>query len=60
MGRLKRLQHIGIKVSDIENSMAFYRDVLGLKVSERHEPGKPPGIRAFASCGANAIIITSI
>lgn len=43
MGRLKRLQHIGIKVSDIENSMAFYRDVLGLKVSERHEPGEAPG-----------------
>jgi catechol 2,3-dioxygenase len=43
MGRLRRLQHIGVKVSDIERSMAWYRDVLGLTVSERHDPGEAPG-----------------
>ena len=43
MGRLKRLQHVAIKVSDIERSIAWYRDVLGLKVSDRYEPGQAPG-----------------
>lgn len=43
MGRLKRLQHVGIKVSEIERSISWYQDVLGLKVSDRFEPGQAPG-----------------
>ncbi len=43
MGRLKRLQHIGIKVSNIERSIEFYRNILGLKISDQAKPGEAPG-----------------
>ena len=33
---LKRLQHIVLWVSDVERSVAFYRDVLGFEVKARH------------------------
>jgi catechol 2,3-dioxygenase-like lactoylglutathione lyase family enzyme len=39
-----RMAHIGIVVQDIENMVAFYRDVLGLTVnSEREVVGPPNG-----------------
>jgi catechol 2,3-dioxygenase-like lactoylglutathione lyase family enzyme len=42
--RLSRVGHIGIHVSDLERSIAFYRKVLGLKVTGRWGPpdfGRP-------------------
>ena len=30
------LDHIAVTVSDLERSLAFYRDLLGLKEVERH------------------------
>jgi catechol 2,3-dioxygenase-like lactoylglutathione lyase family enzyme len=33
--RLERVHHVGITVSDIERSIAFYRDVLGMKLLRR-------------------------
>lgn len=45
---LKRLQHLVLWVSDVERSVRFYRDVLGLEVTARHRdaaflkvPGSP-------------------
>ena len=32
---LKQIAHVGITVSDMEQSIAFYRDVLGLKLVDR-------------------------
>lgn len=32
MARVKRVHHTGISVSDIERSLTFYRDLLGLEV----------------------------
>lgn len=52
--RLLGIQHVAIKVHDIEAAIRFYTEVLGMRVSERHEPGvlRPggPGM-AFLSFG---------
>ncbi len=37
MPKVTALGHVGIFVTDIERSIAFYRDMLGLKVSDRSE-----------------------
>ena len=42
VNRFKGLQHIAIKVSNIDASLEFYINVLGFTVSERHEPGEHP------------------
>ena len=36
--------HIAIEVSDIDRSIAFYRDLLGLRLTERHEASEIPQI----------------
>ena len=37
---VSRLQHLALEVSDMDKSIAFYRDFLGMKLSERHESGE--------------------
>jgi catechol 2,3-dioxygenase-like lactoylglutathione lyase family enzyme len=39
MPKVTSLGHIGFYVRDIERSVAFYRDILGLKVSDRSPRG---------------------
>ncbi len=40
----EELQHIAVRVSDIDESIRFYTDILGYTVSERHDPGeRAPG-----------------
>ncbi len=50
------IQHVAIKVHDIDEAIRFYTEVMGMHLSERHEPGalRPggPGM-AFMSCGHN-------
>lgn len=46
--RYKRLGYLAVNVSDLERSVGFYRDVVGLAVSE-HRPGKI----AYLRCGPN-------
>ncbi len=50
------IQHVAIKVHDIDEAIRFYTEVMGMRLSERHEPGtlRPggPGM-AFMSCGRN-------
>ena len=54
--RPKGVQHVAIKVHDIDQAITFYTTVLGMRVSERHEPGalRPggPGM-AFMSFGTH-------
>jgi catechol 2,3-dioxygenase len=54
--RMLGIQHVAIKVHDIDRAIAFYTGVMGMRLSERHEPGglRPgsPGM-AFMSCGRN-------
>jgi catechol-2,3-dioxygenase len=39
MAKVTSLGHLGLYVKDIERSVAFYRDVLGLQVSDRSPRG---------------------
>ena len=36
--KLDRLEHVGIVVRDLEASVAFFRDVLGLRLGEGEDP----------------------
>jgi len=39
-----RLQHFAVEVSDTDRSIAWYRDMLGFKLTERHPAGEHPDI----------------
>ena len=41
---LSRMQHLSLEVSDMERSLDFYRNFLGLKLSERHAAGEVKAI----------------
>ena len=41
---IARLQHFSMEVSDPDASIAFYREVFGFKVTERHPAGEVPAI----------------
>lgn len=44
--------HVHLKVSDLEESVAFYRDVLGMQVNQYYgDPASPRGAAAFLSFG---------
>jgi catechol-2,3-dioxygenase len=47
---LGRVGHIGIHVSDVDRSVGFYRQVLGLKVTGRWVP--PTSGAPFVSCAS--------
>ena len=40
--KLNRVQHIGIKVHNLDLAVEFYRDIMGMKISDRYEPGDNP------------------
>lgn len=40
----KRMQHFAVEVSDPDRSIAWYREVLGFKLTERHPAGSHPDI----------------
>jgi len=44
-----QLGHIALRVRDLERSVQFYRDVMGLKLRSQHETVAFLGIRADAS-----------
>jgi catechol 2,3-dioxygenase-like lactoylglutathione lyase family enzyme len=47
--------HIGVKVQDMEGAIRFYRDVLGLELTERHK--MPNGTElVFLRMGATAYV----
>ncbi len=37
----RRLHHLGLEVADLERSLAFYRELLGLTVTDEGEGGGP-------------------
>ena len=39
-----RMQHLSLEVTDMERSIAFYRNFLGMKLSERHPAGEVEAI----------------
>jgi catechol 2,3-dioxygenase len=56
VGLLRGIGHVGIRVADVDRTIAFYTGVLEMKLTERHEPGElRPGSlgAAFLRCGRN-------
>ena len=39
-----KMQHLALEVTNIDRSIAFYRDYLGMKLSERHKAGEVEAI----------------
>ena len=39
--RERRLHHVGLQVADLDRSLTFYRDLLGLAVTDEGEGGGP-------------------
>jgi len=50
---LTRVGHVGIHVSDVERSLAFYRSVLGLKLTGKWGPPDFHRPICFMRCGEN-------
>ena len=42
--KTKRCQHVSLEVSNVDRSLSFYRDFLGMKLSERHRAGEHKNI----------------
>ena len=39
-----KCQHVSLEVSNVDTSLKFYREFLGLKLSERHYANENPAI----------------
>ncbi len=53
MIKIQGIDHVAVNVRDIDKSVAFYTNVIGLKITER-EPSKP-GIEYFLDCGPSLL-----
>jgi len=51
--QLRRLGHVVLNVTDLEASVRFYTDVLGLQVSDRYPDSMVPGGMVFMRCNAD-------
>jgi metallothiol transferase len=47
------IDHVAINVSDLDKSLEFYTQILGLKITEREY--SKPGIEYFLDCGTGLI-----
>ncbi len=48
--RLGKIGHVALYVADIQQSLKFYRDVLGFEVSDVYEDDMMPGGAVFLRC----------
>jgi methylmalonyl-CoA epimerase len=55
MAKIKKINHIGIVVSDIENSLSFWRDALGLKLDHIEDVSVQKSVVAFLPSGESEI-----
>lgn len=49
MIKIQGFDHVAINVQDLDKSLKFYTEIIGLKITQR-EPSKP-GIEYFLDCG---------
>ena len=50
---LRKIGHVVLNVSDLDASVRFYTDVLGMKVSDRYPDSMMPGGMVFLRCGTD-------
>lgn len=50
---IRGIDHVAFNVRDLDKSLAFYTNVIGLKITER-EPSKP-GMEYFLDCGPSLL-----
>jgi catechol 2,3-dioxygenase-like lactoylglutathione lyase family enzyme len=51
--KVQGIDHAAISVKDLEASLKFYTEVLGLKITEREY--QKPGVEYFLDCGTSLI-----
>jgi catechol 2,3-dioxygenase-like lactoylglutathione lyase family enzyme len=51
--QLRRLGHVVLNVTDLEASVRFYTEVLGLEISDRYPDSMVPGGMVFMRCNAD-------
>jgi catechol 2,3-dioxygenase-like lactoylglutathione lyase family enzyme len=51
--QLRKLGHVVLNVTDIERSVRFYTEVLGLAISDRYPDSMVPGGMVFMRCNAD-------
>lgn len=54
--RVSKLLHTRMRVDDLEKTIAFYRDVLGLEVVERHESPRGSKLAFLKAPGSQELI----
>ena len=47
------IDHVALSVADLERSLKFYTEVLGLKITEREN--QKPGVEYFLDCGPSLV-----
>lgn len=50
---LSKISHVVVKVSDLERSVKFYTEVLGMRVSDAYPETMMPGRMVFLRCNAD-------
>ena len=53
MIKVRGIDHVAVNVSDLDVSLKFYTEVIGLKISEREF--QKPGIEYFLDCGTSLV-----
>jgi catechol 2,3-dioxygenase len=51
--QLRKIGHVVLNVTDLEASVRFYTELLGLQVSDRYPPSMVPGGMVFLRCNAD-------
>ena len=51
--QLRKLGHVVLNVADLERSVRFYTEVLGLAISDRYPDSMVPGGMVFMRCNAD-------
>jgi lactoylglutathione lyase len=54
--KVRKLLHTRMRVDDLERTVAFYRDVLGLEVVERHESPRGSRLAFLKASGSDELI----
>jgi len=65
MSKVKKLLHTRYRVNDLERTVGFYKDVLGLEEVRRHKSGRGSELvflktRAARSCSSCAIFPAAV